>query len=167
MKRFKKFRKFYRMLLSLILILGFSSCTMGQDSQLDSLSDDYDLVESSQDIEKSKEVNVEEDKAYYKMEEVAAYIHFYKKLPKNYLTKKEAKALGWSPKEKNLWDVTDRGVIGGDYFGNYEKSLPDSSYKEADVNYEGGARGPERLVYDDQGNIFYTGDHYETFERIY
>lgn len=74
--------------------------------------------------------------------------------------------LGWSPKDGNLWDVTDRAVIGGDYFGNFEGNLPEGNYKEADVNYKGGRRGAERIVFDEDTNIYYTKDHYETFERI-
>lgn len=167
MKRFKDINLFKKILLGLILILGLSSCTPNQSfegsgSAYSSSEEMGSMVDSQ-----TEGANVEEDKAYYKMEDVAAYIYFYNKLPKNYLTKKEARDLGWIPKENNLWEVTDKGVIGGDHFGNYEKTLPQGSYKEADVNYYGGARGPERLVYDKDGNIFYTRDHYETFERIY
>ncbi|MDO5047660.1 MAG: ribonuclease domain-containing protein [Anaerococcus sp.] len=109
---------------------------------------------------------LDEDKAYYSLEDVSAYLSYYEKLPNNYLTKEQALDLGWEPSLGNLWEVTDKAVIGGDYFGNYEGNLPDASYKEADVNYDGGRRGSERIVYDDDFNIYYTKDHYETFERI-
>ncbi|MFR2716454.1 MAG: ribonuclease domain-containing protein [Anaerococcus obesiensis] len=75
------------------------------------------------------------------------------------MTKNEAKKLGWIPKKGNLWEVTDKGVIGGDYFGNFENKLPEANYKECDVNYFGGRRGGERLIYDEDFNIFYTKDH--------
>lgn len=168
--RRRKFRLKNLILLSLILFLGLGGC---QD--FDEHSQTVAPVESSQsfsaesiDSDQALGKNIEEEKPYYRMEDVAAYIYYYNKLPVNYLKKDEAKDLGWIPKENNLWEVTDKMVIGGDYFGNYEGLLPeDRSYKEADVNYDGGPRGPERLVYDEDGNIFYTKDHYETFERIY
>ena len=84
------------------------------------------------------------------------------------MTKKEAEALGWIAAEGNLWDVASGACIGGDRFGNYEGLLPrDGDYTECDVNYFGGYRGGERLVYDTDGNIWYTADHYETFEPLY
>ena len=57
-------------------------------------------------------------------------------------------------------------MIGGDYFGNFEGNLPEADYREADVNYKGGRRGAERIIFDEDTNIYYTKDHYETFERI-
>lgn len=167
MQILKKFKIINKIILVMLLIVGLTGCV-----DVNFNEDQVISVESSEEITNPNEKeklgeNIEKDKPYYKMEDVAAYIHFYNKLPKNYLTKKQAKSLGWIPKEGNLWDVTDKGVIGGDHFGNFEQSLPKASYNEADVNYNGGARGPERLVYDKDGNIFYTKDHYETFERIY
>ncbi|MDY3005591.1 ribonuclease domain-containing protein [Anaerococcus porci] len=113
----------------------------------------------------SNESTISEDKAYYKKYDVIAYLKEYEKLPPNYLTKKEARKLGRIPKEGNLWEVTDKGVIGGDYFGNFEKNLPEGDYKECDVNYNGGKRGPERLVFDEDFNIYYTNDHYNSFSK--
>lgn len=113
----------------------------------------------------SNESTISENSSYYKKDDVIAYLKEYEKLPPNYLTKKEAKKLGWIPKKGNLWDVTNKGVIGGDYFGNFEKNLPDANYKECDVNYEGGKRGPERLVFDENFNIYYTNDHYNSFSK--
>ncbi len=60
--------------------------------------------------------------------------------------------------------------IGGDRFGNYEGLLPEEdglTYKECDVNYAGGFRGAERIIFSNQGDIYYTGDHYESFEQLY
>ncbi len=60
--------------------------------------------------------------------------------------------------------------IGGDHFGNYEGLLPDATgrkWHECDVNYSGGYRGAERLVYSNDGLIYYTEDHYESFEKMY
>lgn len=112
---------------------------------------------------------IAEDGKYYSKDQVALYLHKYKKLPANYLKKSEAKKLGWDASNGNLWDVTDKGVIGGDRFSNREGKLPtDKKYFEADVNYQGGFRGAERLVYTDHGQVIYfTGDHYKNFEVLY
>ena len=105
---------------------------------------------------------------YYTVDDVAYYLAAYGELPENYITKKEAETFGWISSEGNLWDVAPGAVIGGDRFGNYEKLLPEGGdYTECDVNYYGGYRGGERLVFDTEGNIWYTADHYETFEPLY
>ena len=63
--------------------------------------------------------------SYSDMPHVAAYIRAYGELPPNYITKKEAQALGWVSSKGNLWDVAPGKSIGGDRFGNYEKLLPE------------------------------------------
>lgn len=118
----------------------------------------------------SDETVLEEDSAYYLAEDVALYIHTFGRLPENYVTKSEAQDLGWISEKGNLWDVADGVVIGGDRFGNREGLLPDASgriWYECDVNYEGGYRNAYRLVYSNDGLIYYTDDHYKTFEKWY
>ena len=118
----------------------------------------------------TEESGILEDEEYTSKEDVAAYIHLYQHLPDNYITKAAAKALGWVSSKGNLWDVAPGKSIGGDYFGNYEKLLPEKKsrkYYECDVNYEGGYRGDDRLIYSNDGLIYFTGDHYNTFERLY
>lgn len=113
---------------------------------------------------------VEEDGIYSTPDLVAAYIHTFNKLPSNYITKKEAAKLGWDSDKGNLWDVTDEMSIGGDRFGNYEKLLPNAdgrTWYECDVNYSGGYRGSERIVYSNDGLIYYTDDHYKSFTQLY
>ncbi|MBO5329879.1 MAG: ribonuclease, partial [Anaerotignum sp.] len=96
----------------------------------------------------------------------ALYIHTYGCLPKNFMTKKEAQKLGWTG--GSLERYAPGMCIGGDYFGNKEGLLPEEDdYTECDVNYEGGFRGAERIVFSDDGDIYYTGDHYESFEQLY
>lgn len=115
-------------------------------------------------------IEIEENEYYYNTEDVALYIHTYNKLPENFITKSEANEMGWDSQTGNLWEVANAYVIGGDNFGNREKLLPTKEgrkYFEADVNYEGGYRGAERLVYSNDGLIFYTEDHYESFEQLY
>lgn len=114
----------------------------------------------------SKIVNVVKDGKYSKPDEVAQYIRKYQQLPKNYLTKKEATASGWDNSKGNLWKVTDKMSIGGDIFGNHEGKLPKAAgrkWYECDVNYYGGFRGAERLLYSNDNLIYYTNDHYNAF----
>ncbi len=116
------------------------------------------------------EVQLSEEGSYTSKEEVAAYINLYGHLPDNFITKKEAKKLGWVSQEGNLGEVAPGKSIGGDYFGNYERSLPQKEgrdYHECDIDSDGGYRGAKRIVYSNDGLIYYTEDHYETFELLY
>lgn len=117
-----------------------------------------------------KAIVVEEGKSYTSKTEVAEYLHQYKELPPNFITKKDAEKLGWKSFEGNLWDVTEKASIGGDSFGNREGLLPTEKgrkYYECDINYQGGRRGAERIVFSNDGLIYYTSDHYKSFEKIY
>ena len=107
---------------------------------------------------------------YSSKEEVSLYIDTYGELPDNFITKDEAKALGWNSKEGNLWEVAEGMSIGGDTFGNREGLLPKEKgrvYYECDIDYEGGFRNSKRIVFSNDGLIYYTEDHYETFELLY
>ncbi len=113
--------------------------------------------------------DVEEGGWYDTMEEVAIYLTFFEELPDNYLTKKEAQNLGWESRKGNLWDVAYGCSIGGDKFGNYEKLLPDKKgrkWTECDIDFEGDYRNGERIVFSNDGLIYYTDDHYESFDKI-
>ena len=126
-------------------------------------------VETEQLTETDNDVILEKG-SYTTPEDVAEYIHTFGTLPDNFITKNEAEALGWVSSEGNLWDVADGMSIGGDRFGNYEKLLPDADgrkWTECDVNYTGGFRGGERIVFSNDGLIFYTNDHYKTFVQLY
>ena len=138
----------------------------------DSQSQNQQEEETSQaaDSEGAQKADVSEDGTYTSVEDVALYIHLYGHLPSNYITKKEAQEAGWESSKGNLWDVADGMSIGGSRFGNYEGALPDASgrkWYECDVNYEGGYRGSERILYSNDGLIYYTGDHYKTFEQLH
>lgn len=118
----------------------------------------------------TNQILLDEEGSYTSKEDVALYIHTYGKLPENYMTKKEAQALGWDNKAGNLWDVAPGMSIGGDRFGNYEGLLPDADgrkYYECDIDYEGGYRGSKRVIFSNDGLIYYTEDHYESFEQLY
>lgn len=113
---------------------------------------------------------LDEHGVYTTKEDVALYLHIYGRLPDNYITKKEAQKLGWDSKKGNLTEIAPGKSIGGSHFGNYEGQLPEKDgrkYYECDLEYDGGYRGAERLIYSNDGLIFYTGDHYKTFEQLY
>ena len=115
------------------------------------------------------EYPVEADGWYDTMEEVAVYLETFDQLPDNYLTKKEAQKLGWESSKGNLWKVAKGCSIGGDRFGNYEGLLPEAKnrkWTECDIDYEGGKRNAKRIVFSNDGLIYYTDDHYESFEEI-
>ena len=117
---------------------------------------------------RSTPTSIEKNGEYTSPEDVALYINTYHKLPKNYITKNEAKKMGWDSEKGNLDEVAPGKSIGGDRYGNYEKKLPQGEkYKECDVNYHGGYRGAERLIFTSDGTVYYTNDHYNSFERLY
>lgn len=118
----------------------------------------------------SLDAQLPEDGEYLSMEQVSLYLHLYGHLPGNYLTKNEAKDLGWVPSKGNLWDVAPGCAIGGDRFGNREKLLPEKKgrkYYECDVNYSGGDRDAERIVFSNDGLVYYTDNHYEDFMLLF
>ena len=113
--------------------------------------------------------DVEEGGRYDTMEEVAIYLTFFVELPENYITKKEAQALGWDNRKGNLWKVADGCSIGGDRFGNSEGLLPDAKgrrWTECDIGFDGGYRNGQRIVFSNDGLIYYTADHYQSFDEI-
>lgn len=106
---------------------------------------------------------------YSDKEHVAAYLKAFHELPGNYLTKKEAQQRGWVSSKGNLWDVAPGMSIGGDRFGNYEGLLPEKKgrqYYECDIDFDGSFRNAKRIIFSNDGLIFYTEDHYESFEEI-
>lgn len=111
----------------------------------------------------------DEDGIYTSKDEVALYIHLYGKLPSNYITKKKAQELGWMG--GSLEQYAPGKCIGGDRFGNYEKLLPPKegrTYAECDIDTLGEkTRGAKRIVYSNDGLIYYTEDHYESFTLLY
>ena len=109
------------------------------------------------------------DGSYTTKEDVALYIYLYGELPQNFMTKKEARALGWEG--GSLEPFAPGMCIGGDRFGNYEGLLPEApgrTYTECDIDTLGArSRGAKRIVFSNDGLIFYTDDHYESFELLY
>lgn len=109
------------------------------------------------------------DGQYDSMKDVALYIHLYGRLPENYITKSEARKLGWEGGSVERY--APGCCIGGDTFRNNEGQLPDApgrKWTECDIDTLGeSSRGAKRIVFSNDGLIYYTEDHYDTFELLY
>lgn len=112
---------------------------------------------------------IDENGSYTTRDDVALYIHTYGKLPQNFITKKEAQSLGWSG--GSLEPYAPGKCIGGTRFGNYEGQLPEKDgriYTECDIDTLGqNSRGAKRIVFSNDGLIYYTEDHYSSFTLLY
>ena len=157
------------------------ACTASGDIYEDALekqSSNNTGKNSSAKIEDIYEA-VQESGKYTTKDSVAAYLCKFDKLPSNYVSKAEGQKLYESKTGKTFekWNFnpwTTIGVmIGGDKFNNYasnasnyHETLPEGSYREADVEYSAKNRGTKRLVYQSDCVIYYTSDHYETFSKL-
>ena len=114
-------------------------------------------------------VSVEEDGWYDSREEVVLYLRTFGHLPYNYVTKDEARKAGWEG--GSLEPYFPGCSIGGDRFRNLERQLPATrgrTYYECDIDTAGRrSRGEKRLIFSNDGLIYYTDDHYETFTPLY
>ena len=183
-----KNRKFIRRLLALaiLLVLCFGAQTLlpedtapageAQQTSQAAVTADYGILQDSPDAGEAAgaapggtETAIDEDGSYDSKDEVALYIHTYGHLPSNDITKAEAEKAGWNggPVDK----YCPGKCIGGGRFGNYEGLLPDAEgrvWTECDINTLGASsRGPERIVFSNDGLIYYTPDHYDSFELLY
>ena len=131
-------------------------------------SNSASAAESRAEEVSSAAQSIDENGEYTSKDDVALYIHTYGKLPKNFITKSQAQSLGWE--SGPLWEFAPGKSIGGDTFGNREGLLPKASgrkWYECDIDYDGGSRGAKRIVFSNDGLIYYTDDHYESFTRLY
>lgn len=155
-------------LLLIIFLLAVTICGCGNKNEINKKEDAAKPTKTITE-QTSKNTVVSENGSYTSKAEVALYIHTFKKLPANFITKNEAKALGWQ-KQGSLDKVAPGKSIGGDHFGNFEKQLPTKKgrrYTECDIDYVKGNRGAKRIIFSNDGLIFYTDDHYKTFKQLY
>ncbi len=147
---------------------------INQDEKPDSIVQ-LEIKEDEKPVEEIQENTVEENKidedgSYTDKKNVALYIHTYGKLPQNYINKKTAESMGWSSGEA-VSSFAPGKSIGGDRFGNYEGLLPKKkgrTYYECDIDaYGEKSRGAKRIVFSNDGLVYYTEDHYESFELLY
>ncbi len=142
-----------------------NAMTLDGDALASEIASEAADVEAAEAEQAAPEIA--EDGSYTSKDDVALYIHTYGKLPSNFITKAEAKELGWTG--GGLDEFAEGKCIGGDKFGNNEGKLPDGKkYKECDIDTLGAdSRGAKRIVYSDDGSVYYTDDHYENFEQVY
>ncbi len=188
-------KKWLRSIIAIMVVLTLTACGASAGDVVDtvvSVATDKEVIEavggalevlteSSDESDESSEVQAEiseaepeeellpEDGVYTSKEDVALYIHQYGRLPSNFITKKEAEKLGWEG--GSLEPYAPGMCIGGNRFGNYEGLLPEAdgrSYTECDIDTLGARkRGAKRIVFSNDGLIYYTEDHYESFELLY
>ncbi len=177
-------KKFLSLLLVLLLLVPFAGCNQKEIKEVISLGEvvleevlnDNNQFSSSQNTQAPKKTHApkQEEKIDYQgrysdKDNVADYLFTYEKLPKNYITKNQAKKHGYIASKGNLWEVLDQMSIGGDVFSNREKKLPSKkgrTWYECDIDFEGGYRNAKRIVYSLDGLVYYTEDHYKTFTEI-
>ena len=147
---------------------------LSQDSGVQSVSQLPDAVSQVQAGVPDQQAppaqsEVSRDGLYNTKKKVALYIKTYGCLPKNYITKKEAGDLGWTGGNPEY--VKEKASIGGDTYSNREGLLPKAkgrTYRECDIDTWGkNSRGARRIVFSNDGYIFYTDDHYSSFEQLY
>lgn len=178
-------KKLLSLLLALAMVFGLAACTdvgiiSGEDGDTLILAgDDQYLIEEEQDSFEEwdqfeeegspEEAPIDEFGWYYSAEDVALYLYTYGCLPENFITKSEARDLGWDG--GSVEEYAPGYAIGGDKFGNREGLLPRADgrrYYECDIDTNGrGSRGAKRIVFSNDGLIYYTEDHYESFTLLY
>jgi len=179
------FKKLLSLLLALVLVFGFAACSLDQQTVELAADVALALLEETETAEQTELLQSEpaetiqpeqqetaaldEDGWYTTKEDVALYLHTYGRLPDNFMTKSEARKLGWE--SGGLDPYADGMSIGGDRFGNYEGLLPDAEgrkWTECDIDtMHAEVRGAKRIVFSNDGLIYYTEDHYESFELLY
>lgn len=97
------------------------------------------------------------------------WLKYFGELPDYYITKDKAKELGWVNVKGNLSKVAPGCMIFGGIYYNDNGNLPQANGRigyEADINYTGGYRNTQRIVFSNDGLVFVTYDHYKTFSEI-
>ena len=119
--------------------------------------------------EEPTEPPIDEDGWYYSKEDVSLYLYTYGHLPSNFITKSQARSLGW--KSGSVERYKAGAAIGGDTFQNREGLLPKAAgrqYYECDIDTNGqSSRGAKRIVFSNDGLIYYTDNHYASFTLLY
>lgn len=160
--------KFLALMLALVILASTIFAGCGDISRKVAEYLEANSVTPAQQIEELK-AQIVEDGTYTSKMEVAAYIKKYGHLPSNFITQQQARDLGWVSKAGNLTEVAPGKSIGGDELQYKENKIAQAAgriYYECDINYSEGIRGAERLVYSNDGMIYYSPDHFKTFELL-
>ena len=179
-----KLKKFLPVILLLLVLIYAFLPDSGGDSTIaviegsDSVNEIVEVIDEpapaeegdrTDEAEADDALPIDPEGSYTSKEDVALYLHTYGTLPQNFVTKDEAEEAGWSGGSVERY--LPGCAIGGDRFGNREGLLPDApgrKWTECDINTLGASgRGAERIVFSNDGLIYYTPDHYESFELLY
>ena len=168
-------RRLMALALALMLALAGLSFAAAEDWRdmlrgLYGLSSDYEAEQDAVDSEEQTKVETEFELPVTDPQQIVNYLGIYGELPENFITKNEAKDLGWDSRYNYVGEVAPGKSIGGDRFGNYEGQLPEKkgrTWYECDANYRGRKRGAERVLYSSDGLYYYTDDHYQTFTQMF
>ena len=181
-------KRILALLLALVMTFGLFACTAmpletepveslpvltepmeTEPAQTEPLETEPPETEPAQTEPEETEALLDPDGWYYSAEDVALYLVTYGELPSNFITKNEARDLGWEG--GSVQRYKEGAAIGGDKFGNREGILPKASgrqYYECDIDTDGkSSRGAKRIVFSNDGLIYYTDDHYESFTLLY
>ena len=159
--------------LALLVALGGLSFAVAEDDWREILRQLYGLTDeeqTGQQSESPKETDAEFKLPVTDPQQIVNYLGKYGRLPENFITKKEAQALGWDSWYNYVGEVAPGKSLGGDYFGNYDGKLPSKkgrTWRECDANYRGKKRGAERVIFSSDGLYYYTRDHYNTFTQMF
>jgi len=162
-------KRILALLMALVMLLGMAACGPDDSSLgiIGGADGPTSIFVTGPDGD--EESLIDEDGWYYSAEDVGLYLYTYGCLPDNFITKSEAQALGWNG--GSVEKYAEGCAIGGDKFGNREGLLPKADgrqYYECDIDTDGAdSRGAKRIVYSNDGLIYYTDDHYESFTLLY
>ena len=169
-------RRLLALLMAALLALSALAIASAEDWRdllrgLYGLTDDYESEEPTEVYDDTDEqTEVEYELPVTDPQQIVNYLSIYGELPENFITKSEAKALGWDSRYNYVGEVAPGKSIGGDRFGNYEGQLPEKKgrvWYECDANYRGKKRGAQRVLYSSDGLYYYTDDHYQTFTEMF
>lgn len=171
-------KKIFALLVSLLFVVSvFVGCGGSKKQQEPSkpntvtqqnINSNKNNVSNNNISANADKLKIDKNGKYSDKERVAKYIYQYKSLPSNYITKGEAKKLGWQTKG-TLDKVAPGYSIGGDRYGDYENKLPKANgrkWTECDIDYTKGNRNAKRIIFSNDGLIYYTNDHYKTFTKV-
>ncbi len=169
----KRLRRLLAVVLALLVALGSLSFAAAEGDWRDMLRQAFGLTEEEENGQRSeneKQTEVEFQTPVTAPQQIVNYLAIYGELPENFITKNEARDLGWDSRYNYVGEVAPGKSIGGDRFGNYEGLLPSKkgrTWYECDANYRGKKRGAERVLFSSDGLYYYTSDHYNTFTEMF
>lgn len=97
------------------------------------------------------------------------WLAYYGILPDYYISDSDLRALGWKNGKPPKRFAPGKMYCGGVYDNDngHLPSVPGRVWYEADINYYEGRRNQHRILFSNDGLIFVTYDHYQTFYEIY